>query len=121
MTRRILIVDGSRAVRKMLQLTLRNENFEVTIAASSNQALAKLGRQHYDLVCTSMMLPDESGIAFIAAARRRPGYRFTPILLVTGNDINATELEPELGITGIIQKSEGIPALASHLRIALDK
>lgn len=103
----------------MLQLTLRNEDFEVTLAASSNQALAKISRQQYDLICTSMILPDEPGTDFIAAARQRASYHDTPILLVTGDDISASELDADLRITAIVQKSQGIPALASQLHRAL--
>ncbi len=115
MTQKILIVDGSRAMRKMLELKLNHEDIEVDLAVSANQALGKAHRQLYSLVTTAASLPDEDTQKFVSDLRRVPGYQHTSLLVVTGNDVDPTDFDPRLNIDAIFPKSKGIDALASEI------
>ena len=111
MLQRVLIVDSSRAARKMLELKLNGPNLEVIHAASANQALAKLHRYEISLITTAMALPDENCASFIAEIRQTPGFEDTPIIVLTGDELEENAFEPELKITRVCQKSLGIPRL----------
>ena len=111
MTQTVLIVDSSRAARKMLELKLKAHGVEVLHAASANQALAKLHRHAISLITTAKALPDEQCAAFIAEIRSTHGFENTPIIVLTGDEISEESFDPELKISRICQKSLGIGPL----------
>lgn len=112
---KILVVDGSRATRKMVELKLSDEQFSVQAAAGANQALAKAHRELFSLVTTAISLPDEDCRKFIADLRRVPGYQNTPVLVVSGDEVPENYFEAELGVTAVLTKGEGIDALVEAI------
>lgn len=107
---RVLIVDGSRGTRRMLGLKLEKLGYTVAAAGSSSQALAKLHSATFDVICTTLALPDDSGIKLIEATRKLPGQGHTPIILVSGQEVSLEDLDPgdTLEITEIVDKAKGI-------------
>ncbi|MGF1643263.1 MAG: response regulator [Thiotrichales bacterium] len=120
MPQRILIVDSSKLVRRILEQRLDAPGRMVATAGSSNQALAKLMRDNYDLISTALDLPDETGFAFVRAVRALPGYARTSIIVVTGNTLEARAPIAQLGISAVIGKGGGIDALTAALRRRCD-
>ena len=58
---RILYVDDHEDSAEMLKLMLTSEEYEVEIAQSVEQALAKARTEHFDLYVLDKRLPDGSG------------------------------------------------------------
>ena len=111
MTQTVLIVDSSRAARKMLELKLKAHGVDVLHAASANQALAKLHRHAISLITTAKALPDENCAAFISEIRNTQGFENTPIIVLTGDEVDESSFDPKLRIDRICQKSLGIGPL----------
>ena len=85
----ILAVDDSASMRQMVGVTLRSAGYEVVEAADGQEAL-DYARQHaVDLVLTDVHMPRMDGIKLVSELRALPGYRLTPLLLLT------TESSPE--------------------------
>jgi DNA-binding response OmpR family regulator len=74
MTPKILIVDDDEVIREILEFNLVNEGFEVTCAASGEEAMKKLSPEH-SLILLDIMMGGMSG------------YRFAEELRKKGNDI----------------------------------
>jgi len=74
MTKKILIVDDDELIREILEFNLGNEGFEITCAASGEEAMKKLCPEH-SLILLDIMMGGMSG------------YRFTEELRKKGNDI----------------------------------
>ena len=53
MTPRILVVDDERAIQLALRGVLRREGYEVDVAGSGSEALARLRDSSFDLVLTA--------------------------------------------------------------------
>ncbi len=117
---RVLVVDGSRAMRRILSRKLDQLGIEIIEAASSNQALAKLGQHQISLITTALLLPDEDGLAFIRAVRRLSLHQNTPILIVSSDNRVSTDLDPQnkLNIREIIDKSKGLDFLLKKITAA---
>ena len=78
---RILVVDDSAEVRRLIARTLAADGHAVLEAASPAQALAR-GRPAIDLLVTDVVMPGMRGPELAAMLRRgRPGL---PVLYVTG-------------------------------------
>lgn len=78
---RILLVDDEVVVRK-LGLRLLSDSYEVTLAASTAEALEIIARTPLDLLITDWSLQDGTGKEVITAFTRNfPG---APCILITG-------------------------------------
>ncbi len=121
MKRRLLIVDGSRTVRRLLERQLSRAGWQVECAGSANQALAKLTRGNYDLVTTGLQLPDEPGELFAAALRAMRAYRDVPLVVLSGDADAAARLDPGLRVAAVLDKRAGPAVLAAQLQEILDR
>lgn len=102
---KILAVDDSNSLRQMVVFTLKQSGYQVEEARDGNEGLMKAKTGQVDLVLTDVNMPGMDGITLVKELRKLPGYRFTPILVLT------TEAGPEkkqegkdAGATGWIVK-----------------
>lgn len=76
--RRVLVVDDSRAQRKLLSMALSRRGYLVTEAASGEEALALCQDMAFDIVISDWMMEGMTGLhlcqAFRALTRDRYGY-----------------------------------------------
>lgn len=83
MTKRVLAVDDSTTIRQMLNLTLKEAGFDVTLARDGVEALECAKREAYALVLTDVNMPRMDGISLVRALRGEESYRYTPIIVIT--------------------------------------
>jgi two-component system chemotaxis response regulator CheY len=100
MGKRVMAVDDSATVRKVLQATLTAAGYEVVEAIDGADALEKLSGDSVDMLVTDLNMPNVDGIDLIQEVRQKPGNRFMPIIMLT------SESQPE-------KKSAGKAAGAS--------
>lgn len=106
----IMVVDGSGVSRTLITRILRIEmgNANITACASAQQALSYLESAKYDLITTSLLLPDMDGLDLCRRIRGTTTHRFTPIIVVSG-DANDRLLREGFaaGLTDYFDKSRG--------------
>ncbi len=100
MGKRVMTVDDSATVRRVLQLTLTGAGYDVIEAVDGADALEKLSGESVDMLVTDLNMPNIDGINLIQQVRQKPGNRFMPIIMLT------SESQPE-------KKSAGKTAGAS--------
>jgi two-component system OmpR family response regulator len=81
---RILVVDDEPYITDLLGAALRFEGFEVEVAVTGADALARARRFGQDLVLLDVMLPDMDG--FEVCRRMRAAGVATPVLFLTARD-----------------------------------
>jgi two-component system, NtrC family, response regulator HydG len=67
---RVLVVDDEREMAEMLADGLCDRGYEAMAAASSEEALARLGEHAFDALVTDLRMPHVDGLALLAEARR---------------------------------------------------
>jgi two-component system, OmpR family, phosphate regulon response regulator PhoB len=80
---RILVVEDEAAIAELVSLNLRHAGYEVTIAATSDQARAAVDAALPDLVLLDWMLPGQSGLALAKQWRADARTRGLPIIMLT--------------------------------------
>jgi len=105
MSAKILIVDDSPSVRRMVRTALEGDGYNVSESADGQQALAALEEARPGLVITDIHMPVMDGISLVREIRSRPMFRFVPVLVLTteGRE-EMKQLGRAAGATGWIVK-----------------
>lgn len=116
---RIMVVDGSRLVRKLIGDVLARELSDAVVVpcAGIAEARAALANGAVDLVTTSLVLPDGDGIALARAVRESAGQAYVPIIVVSGDAQSHLESRRFTeDVTDYFDKALGHTALAAFIR-----
>jgi CheY-like chemotaxis protein len=116
---RVMVVDGSRLVRRLIADTLLAElpQAQVSGCASIAEARARLAEGPVDLVTTALVLPDGDGLALARAVREAAGQSYVPVIVISGNAQEALEARAfSEDITDYFDKALGHGALAAFIR-----
>lgn len=118
-TPRVMVVDGSKLVRKLIGDVLKADlpGVEVVGCAGLAEAEAALAAGPFDLVTTSLALPDGDGMQLARQVRASAGQRYVPVIVVSGDAQNHLESRRFTeDVTDYFDKANGYPALAAFLR-----
>jgi two-component system chemotaxis response regulator CheY len=83
MLKKIMTVDDSPTVRKVLNETLSGAGYQVVEASDGEEAVNKLEQTDIDLLVTDLNMPNMDGVELIKRVRQQPGKRFMPIIMLT--------------------------------------
>ncbi|MAQ85589.1 response regulator [Psychromarinibacter halotolerans] len=117
MTLKVLAIDDSRTMRDLLQVSLTESGFDITLAEDGIDGLDKLETAQPDVVITDINMPRLDGFGVIEAVRAKAEYRATPILVLTTESSPAMKTRArDAGATGWIVKPFDDVALATAIR-----
>ena len=80
---RILVVEDESAIAELISINLRHAGFEVTMAATAEQAQAAVDGVLPDLIVLDWMLPGQSGLWLAKRWRGEARTRELPIIMLT--------------------------------------
>ena len=89
---KVLVVDDSLSVRKVVQRALESKRIEVLSAASGREAMDQIARDAPDLIVCDVIMPDMDGYQICDFVKKHPTLGHTPVLLISGI-VNSTVLE----------------------------
>lgn len=116
---RIMVVDGSRLVRRLIGDVLRAglANVDVVECEGLAEAQAALEAAPVDLVTTSLVLPDGDGMQLAHGVREAAGQRYVPVIVVSGEAQSHLEMRRFTeDVTDYFDKAQGHEALATFIR-----
>ena len=118
-TPRVMVVDGSKVVRRLIEQLLKADLPGVTVLSCESGAEAKkqLESGVVDLVTTALRLPDMDGLELARHVREHAPQAYIPIVIVSG-DVNERLINRELSeyVTDYFDKSLGFNALSTFIR-----
>lgn len=83
MRKRVLVVDDDEKIRRVLQQTMRMENFLVFAADSGKEAMLQFKREKPDLVILDLMMPGMDGFEVLREIRKTSN---TPVIILSARD-----------------------------------
>ena len=118
-TPRVMVVDGSKVVRRLIEQLLKADLPGVIVLSCETGAEAKqqLEAGVVDLVTTALRLPDMDGLELARHVREHAPQAYIPIVIVSG-DVNERLINRELSdyVTDYFDKSLGFNALTAFIR-----
>jgi two-component system, sensor histidine kinase and response regulator len=79
----ILVVDDSPTQAKLLEHTLLDQGYRVTVVQSGREALVSLNAHRPDLVISDVLMPELDGFELCRQIRENEALRGVPIILLT--------------------------------------
>ncbi|MEL3954068.1 response regulator [Stenotrophomonas bentonitica] len=116
---RVMVVDGSKLVRKLIADVLQRElpAVEVVGCASIAEARAALDAGPVSLVTTSLTLSDGDGLDLARIVRDAAGQAYVPVIVVSGDAQQHLEQRRFTEyVTDYFDKALGHEALATFIR-----
>ena len=130
MTTRVLVVDDSPTIRKVVSGVLQRHGFEVVQASDGQSALEALteggrgengdGTARIDLVLVDFVMPRMNGFQFCRALRQNERLRATPVVLMSAkSDRIAAHFVQQTGAIDAIAKPFDAQALVAVIENAM--
>ena len=105
---RILVVDDSAVMRKMIERNLRQAGIEISELMEANdgwEALALAQQKTPDLVLCDINMPTMDGLEFLRTLKATEHARHVPVVMITTEGSEARMAEAEAsGAAGYVRK-----------------
>ena len=112
---RLMIVEDDTSLATGLMRALANEGYEVTAAASGEEALERMRSEPFDLLVLDIGLPGIDGFELLR--RLRAGGYALPVLILTARDAVDDRVRGlDLGADDYMPKPFALPELAARVR-----
>lgn len=115
----ILIVDDEIGIREVLQETLEDEGYTVTLAASAEEARALRNKNRPAMVLLDIWMPDSDGITLLKEWAKN-GQLTMPVIMMSGHGSIDTAVEAtKIGALDFLEKPIPLQKLLSTVERAL--
>lgn len=78
---KLLVVDDEDRIRRLLNMYLSREGFEIDEANDGAEAIEKALTNHYDCILLDLMMPEKDGLEVLQELRDEK--KMTPVILLT--------------------------------------
>ena len=110
----ILVVDDSVVIRKMVEIALENEQYNIMSVANGKDALKYLDDNNPDIIILDIMLPDVNGLDVLKAVK---ASKQIPVVMLSAKDTpRETSRAKELGADDFIPKPFKDEELVSKIK-----
>lgn len=86
----ILVVEDDEKILDLIEIYLKNEDYIIKRAISSEQTLKYIKEKEFDLAILDIMLPGENG--YYICAKIRESYNY-PIIMLTAKDDESSKIK----------------------------
>jgi DNA-binding response OmpR family regulator len=119
---RVLVVDDSPTIRRVVATILERRSFEPIVAEDGQDALEKLDDAKVDLILLDFVMPRMNGYQFCRELRSRPQHKALPIVLMSakGDKIRGQFVQ-QTGAVDAITKPFDARGLVAVIEGALKK
>jgi len=83
MSKKILTVDDSPSVRKMVEFTLKSKGVVMEAAGDGQEALDLLARDRFDAIILDINMPRMNGLEFLEKIRADEAWAAIPVIMLT--------------------------------------
>lgn len=120
MPSRVLIVEDEPDIRELVVHHLKREGYQVSAAASGEEALRQVRATPPDLVLLDLMMPDMDGLEVCRRLRQDPATAALPIVMLTakGDEVDRV-LGLEIGADDYVVKPFSPKELLARVKAVL--
>lgn len=118
MSERILVVDDSRLVTDIVKMRLQMFGYEVDLAHSGEEALAKVAAQPPHLMVLDVQMPGIDGYEVCRRLRANPAFDDLRIIMLTSSEDKHAAFEA--GVDDYLNKDIDLLNLPNRVKLVLE-
>lgn len=81
--KKILVIEDEEIIRRLCSRLLTGGGYHITVTGLLREGLARISREHFDLLITDLRLPDGHGLEAVSAFQKeRPSAQ---VIVITGS------------------------------------
>ncbi len=84
--KKILVVEDSSTIRKVISITLSQKGYEIIEAGDGLEALSRLNEAKPDLILLDIILPKMDGYQILSIIKENPEFKYIPVIMLTSKD-----------------------------------
>ena len=118
MAEKILVADDEQEIRSLLDEFLKEEGYDVLLAADGNQALQLAETENPQAIILDIKMPGLDGIEVCKRLKENEQTRFIPVIVITGfadNKLDALDM----GADDFVNKPFDMVELSIRVRSVL--
>jgi twitching motility two-component system response regulator PilG len=113
----VLIVDDSPTIRRLVEITLSREGYQVISAVDGQDGLDKIMEEPPDLVLLDITMPRLNGYQLCKAIKENKNTANIPVIMLSGkDDVADKEMGRKVGSSGYITKPFEPDELVEYVR-----
>jgi two-component system phosphate regulon response regulator PhoB len=117
---RILVVDDEEDILELVRFHLAREGYQLTLAATGEEALKKARLETFDLVVLDLMLPGLDGLEVAKALKADARTKGVPVVMLTAKSEDADVVTGlEIGADDYIAKPFSPRVLTARVKAVL--
>lgn len=89
---KILIVDDSPTEALFMSDLLGKKGFKVSVAGNSDQAMARLEAESFDLILMDVVMPGQNGYQATRAIKRDDRFKDIPVIMCTSKGLETDRI-----------------------------
>lgn len=89
---KILIVDDSPTEALFMSDLLGKKGFKVSVAGNSDQAMARLEAEAFDLILMDVVMPGQNGYQTTRAIKRDDRFKDIPVIMCTSKGLDTDRI-----------------------------
>ena len=115
---RILVVDDEESIREFLEIMLKKEGYEITLAEDGQKAKDLLSKKTFDMIISDLQMPNVTGIELLKFVKE--SYSDTVFMLITAFGTTETAVEAmKMGAYDYLTKPFKIDEVRLNIQNAL--
>lgn len=122
MKHKILIVDDSPFMLKLVSDMLLGLDYDVAAAGNGEEAYRMVEATRFDMIITDMNMPEMDGLELTRRVKALPNCRFVPILMLSGDGSEEKIADAKkIGVSTFLNKPPKEAQLKTLLQMTLSK
>jgi two-component system, OmpR family, KDP operon response regulator KdpE len=114
---KILVIDDERSIRKLLEISLNAEGYEVIPSKTGKEGLLEAANHNPDVIILDLGLPDMQGMEVLKNLKSKAS---TPVIILTVKDSDAEKVALlDAGADDYLTKPFSVEELTARIRVAL--
>ncbi|MDD5594143.1 MAG: response regulator [Candidatus Margulisbacteria bacterium] len=114
---KILVIDDEKSMRKLLDISLTAEGYQVELAKTAKEGLTQSADFRPDIIILDLGLPDLPGLEVMKKIRARTA---TPVIVLTVKDSDLDKVSLlDAGADDYLTKPFNVSELSARIRVAL--
>lgn len=118
--KKVLAVDDEEEILKLYGVFLKNQGYDVQLAANAEKCMAAIKKSTPDIILLDVNMPDIDGLRLLEMIRATYDTRSTPIIMISARRDEKTILRAgELGCDNFVIKPFDLKELAKRIATEL--